>query len=89
MGILDRFLGKEENLSFKKNLRNVLGFTPGKLALYKAALTHRSVRDNADRDRRRLISMISAQTKTFTSGRHRTFRPMIRNDHRCPACRDR
>ncbi|WP_369411534.1 ribonuclease III family protein [Longitalea luteola] len=54
MGILDRFLGKEENLSFKKNLRNVLGFTPGKLALYKAALTHRSVRDNADENNERL-----------------------------------
>nr|WP_207512250.1 ribonuclease III domain-containing protein [Longitalea luteola] len=54
VGILDRFLGKEENLSFKKNLRNVLGFTPGKLALYKAALTHRSVRDNADENNERL-----------------------------------
>ena len=54
MGILDRFLGKEENLSFKKNLRNVLGFTPGKLALYKAALTHRSVRDSADENNERL-----------------------------------
>jgi ribonuclease-3 len=54
VGILDRFIGKEENLSFKKNLRNVLGFTPGKLALYKAALTHRSVRDNADENNERL-----------------------------------
>jgi ribonuclease-3 len=54
VGILDRFIGKEENLSFKKNLRNVLGFTPGKTALYKAALTHRSVRDNADENNERL-----------------------------------
>jgi ribonuclease-3 len=54
VGILDRFIGKEENLSFKKNLRNVLGFAPGKLALYKAALTHRSVRDNADENNERL-----------------------------------
>jgi ribonuclease-3 len=54
VGILDRFLGKEENLSFKKNLRNVLGFTPGKLALYKAALTQRSVRDSADENNERL-----------------------------------
>jgi len=53
-GILDRFIGKEDNVSFKKNLRNVLGFTPGKLALYKAALTHRSVRDNADENNERL-----------------------------------
>jgi ribonuclease-3 len=54
VGILDRFLGKENNISFKKNLRNVLGFTPGKLPLYKAALTHRSVRDNADENNERL-----------------------------------
>jgi len=54
VGILDRFIGKEDNVSFKKNLRNVLGFTPGKLALYKAALTHRSVRDNADENNERL-----------------------------------
>ena len=54
VGILDRFIGKEENLSFKKNLRNVLGFAPGKLGLYKAALTHRSVRDNADENNERL-----------------------------------
>lgn len=54
VGILDRFIGKEENLSFKKNLRNVLGFAPGKLALYRAALTHRSVRDNADENNERL-----------------------------------
>ena len=54
VGILDRFIGKDENLSCKKNLRNVLGFTPGKTALYKAALTHRSVRDNADENNERL-----------------------------------
>ena len=54
VGILDRFFGKENNVSFKKNLRNVLGFTPGKLPLYKAALTHRSVRDNADENNERL-----------------------------------
>lgn len=54
MGILDRFKGKDNNLAFKKNLRNVLGFTPGKTALYQAALTHRSVRDNADENNERL-----------------------------------
>jgi ribonuclease III len=54
VGILDLFTRKEDNLSFKKNLRNVLGFTPGKVALYKAALTHRSVRDSADENNERL-----------------------------------
>ena len=54
MGILDRFIGNRTSASFKQNLRNVLGFVPGKTALYKAALTHRSVRDNADENNERL-----------------------------------
>ncbi len=54
MGILDRFIGNSTRVAFKKNLRNVLGFTPGKTALYRAALTHRSVRDNADENNERL-----------------------------------
>jgi ribonuclease III len=54
VGILDRFIGNSSRVAFKKNLRNVLGFTPGKTALYKAALTHRSVRDSADENNERL-----------------------------------
>ena len=54
MGILDRFFGNQSRIAFKKNLRNVLGFAPGKAALYKAALTHRSVRDSADENNERL-----------------------------------
>ena len=54
MGLLDRILGKQSNRAFKKNLRNVIGFVPGKTALYKAALTHRSVRDTADENNERL-----------------------------------
>lgn len=54
MGILDRFIGNQSRIAFKKNLRNVLGFVPGKSALYKAALTHRSVRDSADENNERL-----------------------------------
>jgi ribonuclease-3 len=54
VGILDRFFGNQSRIAFKKNLRNVLGFAPGKAALYKAALTHRSVRDSADENNERL-----------------------------------
>ncbi len=54
MGIFDRFIGNQGRVEFKTNLRNVLGFTPGKLALYKAALTHRSIRENADENNERL-----------------------------------
>lgn len=52
MGLLDKFMGNDA--SFKKQLRNVIGFIPGRLGLYKAALTHRSVRDGADENNERL-----------------------------------
>lgn len=54
VGILELITGKENEASFRKNLRNVLGFTPGKAVLYKTALTHRSVRDTADENNERL-----------------------------------
>jgi ribonuclease-3 len=39
---------------FKKQLNNVLGFTPGNLVLYRTALSHRSVREGADENNERL-----------------------------------
>ncbi len=54
VSILDLFTGNEKSASFKKNLKNVLGFAPGNSALYKAALTHRSVRETADENNERL-----------------------------------
>lgn len=55
VAFLDRFLpGNEKAPSFKKQLRNVLGFTPGNTSLYKAALTHRSVKEMADENNERL-----------------------------------
>jgi ribonuclease III len=39
---------------FKKQLNNVIGFTPGDVALYKTALSHRSVREGADENNERL-----------------------------------
>lgn len=46
-----------ENLkkrAFKKQLDNVLGFTPGNINLYRTALSHRSVREGADENNERL-----------------------------------
>ncbi len=40
--------------SFKKELKNILGFKPGNISLYKTALTHRSVREGADENNERL-----------------------------------
>src|SRR5258708_27502234 len=55
VGILERLLkGDAAVASFKRQLRNVLGFTPGKAVLYRTALTHRSVKDGADENNERL-----------------------------------
>lgn len=55
MGLLDKLsLNFQSVPSFKKQLRNILGFTPGNIPLYKAALTHRSVKDSADQNNERL-----------------------------------
>jgi len=45
---------EEKGASFRKHLKNILGFSPGNLSLYKIALTHRSVREGADENNERL-----------------------------------
>ncbi len=70
MGILERILrGDAASISFRKQLRNVLGFTPGKAVLYRTALTHRSVKDGADENNERLEylgdAILSAITADF------------------------
>jgi len=52
--IFKQFFPKESGSSFKKHLKNVLGFSPGNTSLYKAALTHRSVRESSDQNNERL-----------------------------------
>jgi ribonuclease-3 len=47
------FLNKGDR-EFKRQLHNVLGFVPGKLNLYKTALSHRSVREGSDENNERL-----------------------------------
>ena len=55
MGFFDQFIkGSITVPSYKKQLRNVLGFTPGNTSLYKTALTHRSVKDSASDNNERL-----------------------------------
>ncbi len=39
---------------FEKNLRNLLGYRPGNLQLYKTALSHRSVKEGSDQNNERL-----------------------------------
>jgi len=45
---------KHSGPSFKKQLKNILGFLPGNISLYKTALTHRSVREGAAENNERL-----------------------------------
>ena len=52
--IKDFFKSQTHNREFKKQLSNVLGFTPGEITLYKTALSHRSVREGADENNERL-----------------------------------
>nr|WP_214447787.1 ribonuclease III [Flavihumibacter rivuli] len=48
------FKASPEKTSFKKQLKNVLGFTPGNTELYRTALTHRSMKDGASENNERL-----------------------------------
>ncbi len=54
MDIFKQFFSKESGYSFKKELKNILGFAPGNLSLYKTALTHRSIREGSDENNERL-----------------------------------
>ena len=44
----------KEDKDLRRQLRNVLGLSPGKLNLYKTALSHRSIREGADENNERL-----------------------------------
>jgi ribonuclease-3 len=39
---------------FESNLRNILGYSPGDIQLYKTALSHRSVKEGSDQNNERL-----------------------------------
>ncbi len=54
MRFLKTLLTKKSNKAFQTQLNNVLGFLPGRLDLYKTALSHRSVREGADENNERL-----------------------------------
>lgn len=54
MDFLKQFFKKHSGTSFKKQLKNILGFSPGNLSLYKTSLTHRSVRETASDNNERL-----------------------------------
>ncbi|GAB4092783.1 ribonuclease III family protein [Flaviaesturariibacter terrae] len=45
---------KDGDPSFKKQLKGLLGYSPGNVSLYKTALTHRSVKETSDENNERL-----------------------------------
>lgn len=54
MDFFKNLFKKHSGSTFKKELKNILGFKPGNVSLYKTALTHRSVREGADENNERL-----------------------------------
>lgn len=54
MDLLKNLFNNHDNSSLKKELKNILGFKPADLSLYKTALTHRSVKEGADENNERL-----------------------------------
>mgnify|MGYP006266914965 FL=1 len=57
---------------FRKQLENLLGFSPGDLSLYRTALSHRSVREGADENNERLEFLGDAVLSTVIA--HYLFR---------------
>lgn len=54
MQFLFRLFQSSNNRAFAKELTNVLGFSPKHLALYKTALSHRSMREGTDENNERM-----------------------------------
>ncbi len=54
MSLLSRLIHSKKERELRRQLRNVLGFSPSKINLYKTALSHRSVREGADENNERL-----------------------------------
>jgi ribonuclease-3 len=52
---IERFLGRKKNIqTLQKQLQNVLGIKTSNISLYTTALSHRSVKENADENNERL-----------------------------------
>lgn len=54
MQILKNIFQNKNDKDFQRQLRNVLGFSPVDLHLYKTALSHRSIREGSDENNERL-----------------------------------
>ena len=48
------FFSNKEQSTFKKQLKNILGFIPGNIDLYRIALSHRSIKETSEENNERL-----------------------------------
>ncbi|HEY5465144.1 MAG TPA: ribonuclease III [Hanamia sp.] len=67
MHLFNNFFYSKQDRSFKRQLRNVLGFAPHNLDLYRTALSHRSVREGADENNERLEYLGDAIISTIVA----------------------
>ncbi len=67
MAFFTNIFHTRQEKDFRKQLRNVLGFVPKKLNLYKTALSHRSVREGADENNERLEFLGDAILSTIVA----------------------
>ncbi|HSN09925.1 MAG TPA: ribonuclease III domain-containing protein [Hanamia sp.] len=64
--LINLFLSSDKR-NFRKQLRNVLGFSPQQLDLYQTALSHRSVREGSDENNERLEYLGDAVISTIVA----------------------
>ena len=67
MQFLNNIFLSNDKRNFRKQLRNVLGFTPQKLDLYITALSHRSIREGSDENNERLEFLGDAIISTIVA----------------------
>lgn len=69
MNFIKNFLRNKADASLKKELRNIIGFAPEDVSLYKTALTHRSLSDDVAQNNERLEylgdAILSAMVATY------------------------
>jgi ribonuclease-3 len=67
VSLLTRLIYSKKERDLRRQLRNVLGFNPTRINLYKTALSHRSVREGADENNERLEFLGDAILSTIVA----------------------
>ncbi|GAB3006570.1 hypothetical protein GCM10027051_02400 [Niabella terrae] len=67
MNFIRDFFKKKSDATLKKELKNILGFSPDNFSLYKTALTHRSLSESVDENNERLEYLGDAILSAITA----------------------